>query len=374
MNEKMKNELIAKRAKAIADARTYIKDGVTTENQSAYDKAMADVEAYSRQIDDLSKLDGIEDVVVTPIDKPVIEKHFENFLRAGNGNGLIMVHNAISSASASAGYLVPEELKKAMIEIMYEQDAMMQLADVINTNTLTDIPVDGTAPTAYWTAEEGAYTDSAPTVSRVQLGACKVTGLVKVSEELLADSAFDVETYVSRLAAQALGAACEQEFINGTVSGRPTAFLGAATLGLTTAGTGGVLCYDDLVDLYTSVKTPYAQNGAWLAARNTLGKIMKLKDSAGNFVFQPSYQSGQPDMLLGRPFKTSAKYAAGTTTSDKIISFGDFKYYKIGIRGGFAVQRLNELYAGNGQVGFRFTARVDGKLSLAEAIKYASVQ
>jgi HK97 family phage major capsid protein len=96
---------------------------------------------------------------------------------------------------------------------------------------------------------------------------------------------------------------------------------------------------------------------------------MLLQDAASHYVFQPSYNAGTPDMLLGRPIHTS-EYMPALTTTAKGIAFGDFSYYKIALRAGLTAQRLNELYAGNGQVGFRFQMRVDGELALAEAIKY----
>jgi HK97 family phage major capsid protein len=44
-------------------------------------------------------------------------------------------------------------------------------------------------------------------------------------------------------------------------------------------------------------------------------------------------------------------------------------YYWIADRQGRSFQRLNELFAQTGQVGFRATQRVDGRLILPEAVK-----
>ena len=51
------------------------------------------------------------------------------------------------------------------------------------------------------------------------------------------------------------------------------------------------------------------------------------------------------------------------------IAFGDFQNYWIADRTGRTVQRLNELYSTNGQVGFVATERVDGKIILPEGIQ-----
>lgn len=362
MSEKLLNNMIAERAKITNKVRDMVEAGVKPEQQEEYDKYMADFNNLTKQIEDIRTMSKAEDVVET-ITAPIVDekKSFENFVRYGE------VYNAVSTGTSSAGYLVPEELRKSIVEIMYEAGAMLNLAEVFNTTTLTDIPVDGTAPTAYWIAEEGTFTASSPTVSRIQIGANKIGTMIQVSEELLADSAFDVESYIARLAGTALGRAAENEFINGTVSGRPTGILGGATLGLTSSVTNS-FSYADIVGLFTSVKTPYANKGSWLTGRAALGTIMTLQDSASQYIFQPSYNGGQPDMLLGKPLYTS-EYMPALTTTAKGVAFGDFSNYKIGLRGGLTMQRLNELYAATGQVGFRVHYRVDGKLALAESVK-----
>ena len=79
-------------------------------------------------------------------------------------------------------------------------------------------------------------------------------------------------------------------------------------------------------------------------------------------IWQPSYQSGEPDRVLGYEVHTSA-YAP------KAISFGDYKYYNIGDRGARSFKQLNELFAGNGMIGYVAKERVDGKLILPEAVQ-----
>jgi HK97 family phage major capsid protein len=100
----------------------------------------------------------------------------------------------------------------------------------------------------------------------------------------------------------------------------------------------------------------------------TISQIRKLKDGNGVYLWQPSLQAGEPDRLLGYELYTSPYVlvmAAGAYT----IAFGDFKNYWIGDRSGRTVQRLNELYATNGQIGYVATERVDGKVILAEGIQ-----
>lgn len=367
MNEKIMNELLAKRARQINIVREMVTNGVNDANKHNYEAAMADLDLLNKQIENeknITQMEGITFEEIKPINK---KEGFLNMVRFGDDSHAEKIMNAVGTGSSSAGYLVPEELRKEIVRIMYEEATMMSLGQVIDTKTLTDIPVDSTAATAYWIDEAGAFTDSSPTVTRIQLGANKVGVLVKVSEELLADSAFDVEEYITNLAGIALARSAENEFINGTVSGRPTGIIGSATQALTSSVTNS-FNYANIMKLFTSVKTPYAKNGSWLVNRDTLGTLMTLQDGASQYIFQPAYRNGETDMLLAKTLKVS-EYMPALTTGAKGVLFGDFKHYKIGLRGGMSVQRLNELYAANGQIGFRFHTRIDGKLALAEAVK-----
>ena len=100
----------------------------------------------------------------------------------------------------------------------------------------------------------------------------------------------------------------------------------------------------------------------------TVKQIRKLKDSNGQYLWQPSLVAGTPDTILGRPVKTSA-FMPVPAAGAKSIAFGDFKYYWIADRQGRTFKKLSELFAATGQVGFMGTQRVDGKLILPEAIK-----
>ena len=100
----------------------------------------------------------------------------------------------------------------------------------------------------------------------------------------------------------------------------------------------------------------------------TVKAIRKLKDGNGQYIWQPSLTAGTPDTILNRPVKTSS-YVPALGAGNKAIAFGDFSYYWVADRQGRSFQRLNELYAATGQIGFKATQRVDGKLVLPEAIK-----
>ncbi len=142
---------------------------------------------------------------------------------------------------------------------------------------------------------------------------------------------------------------------------------GGAETGVTAASATAVTA-DELMDLYYSLKSPYRKKSVWVLNDSTIKAIRKLKDNNGQYLWQPSLTAGAPDMILGRPIKTSA-YMPAMAAGAKTIAFGDFSYYWIADRQGRSFKRLNELFAATGQVGFLASQRVDGKMILAEAVK-----
>ena len=141
-----------------------------------------------------------------------------------------------------------------------------------------------------------------------------------------------------------------------------------ASASCTPSGAAAAIAFDDIVSLVYALKSPYRRNASFLTHETTVAALRKLKDTNGQYLWQPSLVAGQPDRLFGYPIHTSPyvpTVAAGALT----LGFGDYANYWIADRQGRAVQRLNELYAGNGQVGFLITQRVDGKVIRAEGIQ-----
>ena len=125
---------------------------------------------------------------------------------------------------------------------------------------------------------------------------------------------------------------------------------------------------DELIDLFYSLNSAYRKNAVWLLNDSTMKNIRKLKDSNGQYLWQPALHEGGFDTLLGKRIYTSP-YAPELAAGQKTVAFGDFNYYWIGDRLGITFKRLNERFAETGQIGFIASKRLDGKLILPEAIK-----
>ena len=383
-------ELREKRAKAWDTAKAFLDtkrgaDGlISAEDSATYEKMEADVVSLGKEIDRLERQAALDAELSRPTADPLTGKPAEtgeaktgraskeykaDFGRALRGKTLL--HNVMTEGvDADGGFLVPTEFEHQIVTALEETNVMRALAKTITTSAERKIPIAATHSIAQWTAENGAYTESNPTFAQTQIDAFKLTDLVKVSTELLQDSMFDLESYIAQEFARAFGVAEEQAFCVGTGTGQPTGVFnttGGGTIGVT-AGSPTAITVDNLIDLIYALKSPYRRNAVFLMRDITVSALRKLKDNNGAYLWQPSVQAGQPDRLLGYPLYTSP-YVPAVEAGALPIAFGDFSNYWIADRMGRTVQRLNELYAGNGQVGFIATERVDGKVILAEGIQ-----
>ena len=223
---------------------------------------------------------------------------------------------------------------------------------------------------AAWVDEEGAIPEGDDAFAQVSIGAYKLGTMIKVSDELLNDSVFNLEAYISKEFARRIGAKEEEAFFVGDGVGKPTGVLsatGGAEIGVTTAAAAAFTA-DEIFDLFYSLKAPYRRKAVFIMNDASVKALRKLKDTNGQYLWQPSLTAGTPDTLLNRPVYTSA-YMPAIEAQAKSVLFGDLSYYWVADRQGRSFKRLGELYAPTGQVGFLGTQRVDGKLVLPEAVK-----
>jgi len=293
---------------------------------------------------------------------------FKNILRGKNP-----VHNVLSTTpDADGGYLVPVEFEKRIVMGLHEGNVVRRIAKVITTAAERKIPIAATHSIATWTVENSSIPENNPTFTQKTIDAFKLTNLIRVSMELLQDSMFDLESYIAAEFARAFAVAEEEAFCVGNGLNQPTGIFHASggEIGVT-AGTA--INTDNLIDLVYSLKSPYRRNAVFLMRDITVSTIRKLKDANGQYLWQPSVQAGEPDRLLGYSLFTSP-YVPTVSSGALPVAFGDFSNYWIADRMGRSVQRLVELFAGQGQIGFIATQRVDAKVILPEGIKLMQMQ
>ena len=373
---------VAKRAGLVKEARKILdkveeeKRSLTTEERAKYDNIMSEVDTIGEEIKRDQELRNIEQTInakPTATTERSSEKSdeyrtgFDKYMRRGKSELDNAEFRALNTGTGSqGGYLVPTLLNDTIIKKLSEANVMRFLGTSIFTTNDKNLPISNNDGTASWTAESATISDSDGSFSNVLLGAYKAAAIMKVSDELLSDNGFDLEAFITQDYVRRISQLEETAFVNGTGTGQPTGVIGAGSVGVTTASATAIVS-DEIIDLYYSLKSQYRTRGSWLLGTDTIKAIRKLKDSNGSYIWQPGF-ADKPDTLLGRPvFESSAVPAI--STGNKVAGFGDFSYYYIATRGRVAIQRLNELYAANGQVGFRGYQRVDGNLTNSDAVK-----
>lgn len=367
-------------AKAFLDSHRTENGTLTAEDDAAYSKMEQHIADLGKEISRLERQEAMEAELSKPVNTPLTSKpatgkqkeeksgRASDAYKSGMLTALRTNFRKVSDilqegVDADGGYLVPEEYDHRLIKTLKDGNIMRHLGHIITTSGEHKINIAATEPAAAWIEEGGALQFSDASFAQILLDAHKLHVAIKVTEELLYDNAFNLENYIIEEFGKALSNAEEDAFLNGTGVGQPLGLF-AATGGGQVAGTlTAALKADDLFDLVYALKRPYRKNAAFIMNDRTIALVRKFKDSNGAYIWQPSYQAGEPDKILGYNVYTS-EYAP-----EDAIAFGDYSYYNIGDRGTRSFKQLTELFAGNGMIGFVAKERVDGKLILPEAVQ-----
>ncbi|MEW6473440.1 MAG: phage major capsid protein [Actinomycetota bacterium] len=322
-----------------------------------------------------------------PKSDDTLERAFEHYMRTGQANSDLVELRAQGKGTDSAGgYLVPPGFRQKLVERLKAFGGIAAEAEEIRTDngeTVEYPTVDDTANSGEIVAEHGTFaagadvtfgTKSLPTYKYMAGGASNLP--IKVSVELLQDSAFDVESFLVKALATRIHRAQSAHWATGTGTGQPEGLFVGGSSGLTLASASTVT-HDELVSIVHNVDPEYRNLGncKWVMNDATLEVIRKLKDSDG----RPLYWNGSNDMgselkgtLLGYPVVID-QGAPTFAVNAEVLAFGD-------IREGYVIRRvndiqivvLNELYAPNGQVGFMAWTRAGGHVQNANAFTLAS--
>ena len=367
-------------AKAFLESHRTENGTLTAEDDATYSKMEQHIADLGKEISRLERQEAMEAELSKPVTTPLTSKPSSDMqkssktgrasdaYKAGMLTALRTNFRKVSDVlqegvDADGGYLVPEEYDRRLIKTLKDGNIMRHLGHTITTSGEHKINIAATEPAAAWIEEGGALQFSDASFSQILLDAHKLHVAIKVTEELLYDTAFNLENYIIEEFGKALSNAEEDAFLNGTGVGQPLGLF-AATGGGQIAGTlTAALKADDLFDLAYALKRPYRKNAAFIMNDRTVAMVRKFKDSNGAYIWQPSYQAGEPDKILGYNVYTS-EYAP-----ENAIAFGDYSYYNIGDRGTRSFKQLTELFAGNGMIGYVAKERVDGKLILPEAVQ-----
>lgn len=303
------------------------------------------------------------------VDTPEM-KAFNSLLRKGVLNPEEAKSLSVDS-DPDGGYLVPPQTSSLIIEKLIEISPIRDLAEVVTLSlgdTLKMPAEDSQEFEGGWVSERGSRAETTTAQLRMKsIVAHEMYANPPVTQQLLDDSAFNVEQWLASRVARTLAKTEGLAFVSGDGVGKPEGILTSADVTAVAGGAASDLTADGIKDLVYALPEYYTQNATFLCKRATLGKIRKLKDGQGNYLWQPGLQVGQPGTIEGFKYREAIDMPAVDTNTYPIV-FGDFRAaYKIVDRQGIRV--LRDPYTNKPFVLFYTTKRTGGLVVLGEALR-----
>ncbi len=307
-----------------------------------------DTKAFDKVIARLDKLEakGNRPLITGPAN-PVMGgeevKAFAAYLSTGEKKSLT------TASDTSDHILAPEDVQSEFIRNLVEFSPVRSIADVRTTARGSVILPKRTGITnAVWVDETTTRTGSQPAFGQSKIAINEIATYVDISLQLAEDSD-NVLSEVNLALAEDFAQKENLAYVNGSTALEPAGFMADANIADTVATSNSAISPDELIALMYALPATYRNKGAWVMNAQTLAAIRTLKDGHGNYLWQPSYQAGQPETILGRPVVEAVDMPDIGTDAEPII-FGDFKRgYRIYDRLSLAVlsdpytQRINGL-------------------------------
>jgi HK97 family phage major capsid protein len=320
--------------------------------------------------------------VAAPRQDDGLERAFDSYLRSGQPNadisGLRVTNAQGEGTSAGGGYTVPPEFQRKLVERRVQFGGFANEAETITTaggNPLEYPSLDDTANSGSITAEHAAVESGADLVfGTVSLGAYKYTSAgagsnlpLRVSVELLQDSAFDVAGLVARKLGERIARAQAAHWVTGTGAGQPKGIVASSLTADRDLDTADTPDYEDLVDTQILLDMAYDDNAKWLMEKETWGLLRLIVDTNGRPIVQSSTDgiSGLPRrMLLGKEVILDQAMPTLSSAADTFaIAYGDFRESYIIRRVANTVVVVDPYTrAANGEVQYHAWERADGNI------------
>jgi len=274
------------------------------------------------------------------------------------------------SDSETGGYLAPAEYVNEIIKTVQEFSPIRQIARVRRTSrSLVMIPKRTGVFSAQRTTEMGERTETEGLKYGLeQMDLPEAYALVKVTKQDLEDTAFNLEAEINQEFATQFAILEGKEFVSGDGVGKAEGLLTNGDISSFNSGNASAIAADAIVQMPYKVKSAYLRNARWVMNRNTIAAVMLLKDGNNRYLWQPSFQAGQPSRLAGYPI-VEAPDMPDIAANAYPIMFGDFRSgYLVVDRVQIEIQRLVEKYAEYGQIGLIARKRFNGQVVLPEAV------
>lgn len=402
-------ELREQRAKIIEAMKEAVKLGnearakgeSASDYDKAFDKAEADERALSKQIDALMRIEEDEKRAAgqhmedlerhgragnDPVKKLEYRDAYKVWFTQGN-EGLTPEMRALMAekrgtstqvvgTTTLGGYFVPEGFIPQIETALKDYSGIFEACDVFRTASGNPLPMpteDDTSTEATLTAEAASITVQDLTIGQKMFDAYSYKTQMKLSWELMQDSAFDMDAHTRATFGPRFGRAINSSCTTGDGSSKPNGVVTASSLGKT-AASATAITFQEVIDLKHSVDPAYrrGENSGYMLHDSVLAVIKKLSIGTGDArpLWQPSYREGAPDMIDGSKYWINQAMDSTVDASSKVMLYGDFSKYRIRLVQELLIIRLNERYADNGLVGFVGFMRWDGECVNTAAIKH----
>lgn len=286
-------------------------------------------------------------------------KAFTGYLRIGRADAIETKALRVST-DPNAGYFAPAEFSTEFIRDLTEFSPIRSVASVKRTSQPSVTLGKRTGITnAKWKGENETSEASEPAFGQLEVPTKEINTYVDISNQLLQDSVADVQGEVRLALAEDFGAKEGTAFVNGDGNLQPKGFMKNDAIGFSVNGHATVLSADALISLMYALPAFYRNKGVWMMNGTTLATLRKLKDGQGNYLWQPSYQAGQPETILSRPVVEAIDMPDVASGAFPII-YGDFSGYRIVDRIDLSILANPFLLATQGMTRFHATRRVGG--------------
>ena len=354
---------------------------MTAEEQQRWDTLLADYNKVDKEVEAEERFEQIRrhqleqaenNPAHTPEDRSAADRQYEEAFRSyllSGSQGVTPEQRTLLQERAglqglTAGVLIPSTLAGSIEKALKSFGGMFEAGSIITTGNGGDLilpTINDTAAKATIVAEYAQSTKRTPSFSSVTLKAFTYrTPIIPVSQELLQDSAFNLDTILSDLLVESFGRGANEHLATGTGTGQPKGLVTAATA-VAQEAAATAITLDNILDLIAGVDSAYAKNGKFMFNRNTLFALAKIKDNDGRFIWQDGSRVGLPSTLFGKSYIINDDMA-GIGAGNASVLFGDLSKYKIRMVKSFRIIRLNELLAEYLSVGLFGFARLDGTL------------
>jgi HK97 family phage major capsid protein len=307
---------------------------------------------------------------------------FDGYLKTGQSFGLEL-KAGLSTASNSAGYVVPEQTERAIERRLMAGSPMREIATVRTVGAgVFRKPVSTAGVASGWVAETAARPETDPaTLALLEFPSADLYANPAATQSLLDDAMIDLDEWLAAEVEDAFAAQETQAFVTGDGINKPKGFLSYdivaeadhdwGEIGYVASGAAGAFAAtsptDRLIDLVYAPKAQYRPNGRFVMNRKTVSAVRKFKDADGNYIWQPAQRAGETASLLGYRV-TEIETMPDIAADSAAIAFGDFQRgYLIVDRAGVRV--LRDPYSAKPYVLFYTTKRVGGGVQNFDAIK-----